>query len=264
MSDKLFSVADQIVLISGGSRGIGKAIAAGFAERDAKVIVTGRHEETLASCVAELQDLGKHAPEYAVCDVAEASSIEDLVAKVVEDHSKIDTLVNVAGVNRRKPVLELTDDDYDFMLDINLRGAFLLSRDLGRHMVERGAGCQINIASLNTDRPLKYVAPYAMSKAGMGHMTRVLAVEWGPQGVRVNGIAPGFILTDLTQRLWSHEVMQQWGAVNTPQGRLGEPRDMVGAAIFLASDASAFMTGQTIYVDGGFSAGWNWPIDQTD
>ena len=154
----------------------------------------------------------------------------------------------------------MTDDDYDFILDINLKGAFLLSREIGRTMVDRGSGCQINIASLNTDRPLKNVMPYAISKAGIAHMTRSLAVEWGPAGVRVNAIAPGFILTDLTRKLWSDETMQAWGLANTPQRRLGMPDDMVGAALFLASPASAFITGQILYVDGGFTAGFSWPI----
>jgi NAD(P)-dependent dehydrogenase (short-subunit alcohol dehydrogenase family) len=127
-------------------------------------------------------------------------------------------------------------------------------------MVERKSGSQINIASLNTDRPLKNVLPYAMSKAGIAQMTRGLALEWGGSGVRVNGIAPGFILTDLTRKLWSEPTMQAWNEANCPQQRLGTPEDLVGAAVFLASPAAGFITGQTIYVDGGFTAGWSWPI----
>ena len=261
MNDTLFSVSDQIVLVSGGSRGIGRAIAKGFADRQAKVIITGRDESSLASAVEAIRaEAGDVAP--MVCDVAKSSDIEQLVANVIAEFGQVDTLVNVAGVNRRKPALDVSEDDYDFILDINLKGAFLLSQAVGRHMVERGSGCQINIASLNTDRPLKDVLPYAMSKAGIAHMTRGLALEWGPSGVRVNGIAPGFILTDLTQKLWSDETMQEWGQTNTPQGRLGVPEDMVGAAIFLASQAAAFMTGQTLYVDGGYTAGWAWPIPE--
>jgi NAD(P)-dependent dehydrogenase (short-subunit alcohol dehydrogenase family) len=256
MNDELFNVAGQVMLVSGGSRGIGRAIAGGFAKRGATVVITGRDGDTLASAA---QEIGGETTGI-VCDVANSSDIEALVARVVKDFGRIDTLVNVAGVNRRKPALEVTEDDYDFILDINLKGAFLLSQAVGRQMVERRAGSQINIASLNTDRPLKDVLPYAMSKAGIAHMTRGLALEWGPHGVRVNGIAPGFVLTDLTQKLWSDETMQAWGRSNTPQQRLGAPDDMIGAAIFLASAASAFMTGQTLYVDGGFTAGWAWPI----
>ncbi len=260
MPDSLFSVANQVVLVSGGSRGIGRAIANGFARRSARVIITGRDTETLHQTADELSEGSEFPVVPMVCDVACSRQINDLVAKVVEACGQIDTLINVAGVNRRKPALDVTEEDYDFVMDINLKGAFLLSQAVGRVMVEQGSGSQINVASLNTDRPLKDVAPYAMSKAAMGHMTRVLAVEWGPAGVRVNALAPGFILTDLTKKLWSDPVMQDWGLANTPLQRLGEPEDMVGTAVFLASEASRFMTGQVVYVDGGFTAGWNWPI----
>lgn len=258
MQDELFSVDGQVVVVSGGSRGIGRAIAEGFAKRRAKVVITGRDAQTLSEVAEEIGQGTKGI----VCDVAKSEDIDALATQVVADFGQIDTLVNVAGVNRRKPALDVTEDDYDFILDINLKGAFLLSQAVGRHMVERGSGCQINIASLNTDRPLKDVLPYAMSKAGIAQMTRGLALEWGPSGVRVNGIAPGFVLTDLTQKLWSEPTMQAWGKANTPQERLGVPNDMIGAAIFLASPAAAFLTGQTLYVDGGFTAGWNWPIPE--
>jgi NAD(P)-dependent dehydrogenase (short-subunit alcohol dehydrogenase family) len=264
MNDSLFSVADQVVLVSGGSRGIGRAIAQGFVERGARVIVTGSREETAregCAAIAAAVKEAAHAPSPRACDVADARQIDELVRWSLDEFGRIDTLVNVAGVNRRKPVLEVTEEDYDFILDINLKGAFLLSQAVGRHMVERGQGSQIQIASLNTDRPLKNVAPYAMSKAAVGEMTRSLAIEWGGRGVRVNALAPGFILTDLTRKLWSNETMQTWAYANTPQRRLGVPEDMVGTAIFLASPASAFMTGQILYVDGGFTAGWLWPIE---
>lgn len=258
-ADPLFSVEDLVVLVSGGSRGIGRAIAAGFAARGSHVVVSGREQDTLRETAHEIST-GERAVRPIVCDVSSADAIRTLVARVMEDHARIDVLINVAGVNRRKPALEITDDDYDFVVDINLKGAFLLSREVGRHMAGRGSGSQINVASLNTDRPLKHVAPYAISKAGMGHMTRALALEWGSRGVRVNALAPGFILTDLTRKLWSDPTMKDWGKANTPLGRLGEPGDMVGTALFLASPASAFLTGQIIYVDGGFTAGWAWPI----
>jgi len=258
MSDSLFSVVDQIVLVSGGSRGIGRAIAQGFAERGAKVIITGREQATLD----ETEKAIGAGVETIVCDVAQGESIRACSRKVLEQFGRVDTLVNCAGVNRRKPAIEFSEEDYDFVTDINLKGAFVMSQEIGRTQLERGSGCQINIASLNTDRPLKNVLPYAMSKAGMGHMTRGLALEWGPRGVRVNAIAPGFILTDLTTKLWSHPIMQKWNQANTPQQRLGTPQDLVGAAIFLASPAAAFITGQTLYVDGGFTAGWIWPISE--
>jgi gluconate 5-dehydrogenase len=257
MNDPLFSVADQVILISGGSRGIGRALAQGFAERGARVIITGRDLVTLEQTARAIGG----SVEPMVCDVADSKAIQTLVDKVSADFGVIDTLINVAGVNRRMLAETLSEEDYDFIMDINLKGPALLALAVGKHMLRRGQGNQINITSLNCDRPLRGVMPYAASKAGLEHMTRSLAMEWGPRGVRVNAIAPGFVLTDLTKKLWSQPAMRQWGETNTPLKRLGQPADMVGAAIFLASPASAWVTGQTVYVDGGFSAGLIWPID---
>lgn len=258
MNDQLFSVQDQVVLISGGSRGIGKALAEGFAQRGAKVVITGRDKINLEETARELPGGKVRAM---VCDIADIKAIDPLVEKILREFGRIDTLINVAGVNRRMPSERLTEADYDFIVNINLKGAVFLSLAVGRAMLKRGKGNQINISSLNQFSPLKGVMPYAVSKAGMGHMTRSLALEWGDRGIRVNAIAPGFVLTDLTKKLWSQPKMQEWGMANTPLKRLGQPSDMIGAAIFLASEASAWMTGQILFVDGGFSAGLNWPID---
>lgn len=259
MSD-IFSVAGQVVLVSGGTRGIGFAIAQGFAQRGAVVVVTGRTIDGAIQSAEKLAE-GVMFPTIGMaCDVADGEQVKRLAASVLEMFGRVDVLINVAGVNRRKPAIEVTDEDYDYIMGANMRGAFLLSREVGRSMIERKSGCQINIASLNTDRPLKNVMPYAVSKAAIAQMTRSLALEWGPRGIRVNAIAPGFIVTDLTRKLWSDETMQTWGLANTPARRLGTPEDCVGAALFLASQASAFITGQVLYVDGGFTAGFSWPI----
>jgi len=260
MQDELFSVAGQVVLVSGGSRGIGRAIAEGFARRGAAVVVTGRERSTLEQTARDICPAGSTV-RPTVCDVSDPAAIERLVKDTLREFGRIDTLLNVAGVNRRMPAEKLTEADYDFIVDINLKGPFLLSQAVGRHMLERGKGNQINVVSLNNERPLKGVLPYAVSKAGLGQLTKALALEWGPRGVRVNAIAPGFILTDLTRKLWSQPAMQEWGLANTPLRRLGQVGDLVGAAIFLASEASAFLTGQTLFVDGGFGCGLNWPID---
>lgn len=259
MTDDLFSVAGQVVLVSGGSRGIGRALAAGFAARGARVIITGRKAETLEKAAAEISTSDSKVHPI-VCDVSQPDSIGALVKSVLDEFGGIDILLNVAGVNNRKKVETFTPEEFDFILDINLRGLFLLSQAVGRHMIALRRGSIINIDSLNTYAPLKGVLPYAISKAGVSMMTRGMAAEWGEHGVRVNALAPGFILTDLTRKLWSDKNMQKWGLANTPLKRLGEVDDMIGTAIFLASKASAFMTGQVLYVDGGFSAGTNWPI----
>lgn len=261
MRDDLFSVKGQVVLVSGGSRGIGRALAEGFAERGARVIITGRNEATLQQTAAAI-NTGGNKVRPLVCDVAQTAAIDLLLERVMRECGRIDTLINSAGVNRRKPIATVTEEDYDYLLDINLKGAFLLAQAVGRHMLQQRSGSQINIASLSTDRPLKNVGPYAISKAGLGQMTRSMAMEWGPHGVRVNAIAPGFILTDLTRKLWADKTMLAWAKTNTPQRRLGQPKDLIGAALFLASPAAAFLTGQILYVDGGFSAGWAWPIPE--
>ncbi|MCH7689347.1 MAG: SDR family oxidoreductase [Planctomycetes bacterium] len=260
MVDELFSVADRVTLVSGASRGIGKELARGFARRGAKVIITGRDASTLEETAREISSPESEVRAM-VCDVSSPEEIQNFVETLVSDYGRIDTLLNVAGVNKRQRAESFTVEEYDFILDINLRGAFFLATSVGRRMIAQQSGVQINIDSLNTYAPLKGVIPYAMSKGGLSIMTRGLAAEWGEFGVRVNAIAPGFILTEMTHKLWSNHSMQEWGKQNTPLGRLGEVQDLVGAAIFLASEASAFMTGQVIYVDGGFSAGICWPID---
>lgn len=259
MADSLFDVSGQVVLVSGGSRGIGRALAAGFARRGATVVITGREEVSLKAAAAEISADGS-AVEPVVCDVSRVDDIRYAVSHVVTTHGRIDTLLNVAGVNIRQPTLEFSEEQFDFVADINLKGAFFVAQEVGRQMVRQGRGSLINIDSLNTYAPVRNVTPYAMSKGGVVMMTRSMALEWGPRGVRVNTIAPGFILTDLTRKLWSDPAMKTWGLTNTPLGRMGQPEDMVGAAVFLASDASAFMSGQVVRVDGGFTAGLNWPI----
>ena len=259
MEDQLFSVRGQVVLAVGASRGIGKALAAGFAERGASVVIAGREQATLEQTRKEISH---DVPvEAIVCDVANAEAIGRLVDTVIAKHGRIDTLLNVAGINVRKRVENYTPEEYDRILDVNLRGHFLVAQSVGRQMLARGRGSIINIDSLNTYAPLTGVTPYAMSKGGVNMMTRGMALEWGPRGVRVNAIAPGFFPTDLSKKLWSEAKMQTWARTVTPLGRLGDVKELVGTAIFLASEASAFVTGQILRVDGGITAGINWPID---
>ncbi len=261
MADNLFSVEGQVVLVSGASRGIGRAIAEGFATRGATVVVTGRVAESIEATAKEIcppdgNVVGK------VCDVADTKAIRRTVEEVIAEFGRIDTLVNCAGINKRMNVEDYTEETYDFITNINIKGAFFMAQSVGRHMISAGKGCQINIDSLNSHRPLNRVTPYSMSKAAMSQMTRGMAMEWGPLGVRVNAIAPGFTMTELARPLWeSRDDMNEWRQENTPVRRIGLPEDMVGAAIFLASDASSFVTGQILYVDGGTSCGLFWPID---
>lgn len=256
MSDPLFDVSGQVVLVSGGSRGIGFAMAEGFAARGATTVITGRNADALKQAC----DGAAAALDWIACDVADEDDIASCVAECVSRHGRIDTLINCAGVNNRMPATAYSAEEFDRIMRINLRGAFQMSQAAGKQMIAQGAGCQINIDSLSTYAPLTQVVPYAMSKSAMSSMTRGLAMEWGPHGVRVNGLAPGFILTDLTEKLWSDPKMRAWNDANVPLRRMGGVGDLVGTALFLASPAAGFLTGQTIRVDGGASSGLNWPI----
>lgn len=256
--DALFSVRGQIVLAIGASRGIGRTLAAGFVQRGATVIIAGRQQATIDATARELSRHG--VAEARVCDVSKPADVTSLVERVVKEHGRIDTLLNVAGINVRKRVETYSVEEYDRIIDTNLRGLFVAAQAVGRQMLAQGHGAIVNIDSLNTYAPLKGVTPYAMSKGGLSMMTRGMALEWGPRGVRVNAIAPGFFPTDLAQKLWQDPAMAQWAKDVTPLGGLGNTEDLVGAAIFLASKASSFMTGQIVRVDGGVSAGLNWPI----
>jgi len=260
MSDSLFSVENQVTLVTGGSRGIGKAIAEAFVARGATVIIAGREETTL---LRTAEDIGteQKTVDTEVCDVANQKEVTAMVTNVVKKHGRIDTLISVAGVNRRMKAESYTEEDYDWITDINSRGAWIVAQTVGKTMIGQKRGVIINVDSLNTYAPLRGTTPYAMSKASVLMMTRGLANEWGRHGIRVNSIAPGFILTDLTKKVWSDETMKTWGRANTPLERLGDVSDLVGSAIFLASDASRYMTGQTLRVDGGITSGINWPIE---
>jgi len=260
MEDKLFSVDKQVVLVCGASRGIGRALAEGFAARGAQVVIAGRETGTLAKTAEEISS-GPKPVKPVVCDVANPHDITGLVETTLAEFTRIDTLVSVAGVNTRMKAEEYSVEEYDRIVDINQRGSFVLAQAVGKHMIERKSGNIINVDSLNTYAPLSGVTPYAMSKAGVLMMTRALANEWGRHGVRVNSIAPGFFPTALSKKLWAQDKMRDWATYNTPLGKLGDVKDLVGAAIFLASDAAAFISGQTIRVDGGVTAGINWPIE---
>lgn len=259
MNCTLFDVTDMVVLVSGGSRGIGLSIAGCFAARGAKVIVTGRSGEALARA-CESVSATHGAMGYRVCDVGHEEMIEACVRDVGAEYGRIDTLVNCAGVNYRRQAVDFDVADFDQIMQTNLRGTFLMSQYVGRKMIAQGSGSQINIDSLSTHAPLDRIVPYAMSKSAMSSMTKGLAHEWGRYGVRVNGLAPGFIVTDLNEDLWADRRMRTWNDTMTPLQRLGTPDDLIAAAIFLASPGASFVTGQTIRVDGGLSAGMSWPL----
>lgn len=246
----LFSVEDKVVHISGGSRGIGRKIAEAFHEAGAKVVVSSRSE-------ADLKSTGLA---YQVCDVTDAGQVERCVEAIAGQFGRLDVLFNVAGINFRHAAETFPVEKLDEILAVNVRGNYLMARACGRVMVEQKKGKIVNIASIHTLQSLAGVSVYGMSKGAIGSMTRALAVEWAAHNVQVNAIAPGFIITDLNRKLWDDPKMRDWAEDRTPVHRLGETSDLVGAAIFLASAASDFITGEVLSVDGGFHAGSTWPL----
>jgi len=198
--DKMFDVSESVVVVSGGSRGIGLAIAEEFAMRGAQTVITGRTEASLVKATKAISQRASNIG-FQVCNVTDPIQIATCVSDTIEKHGRIDTWINCAGINIRKPVLEFTQEDYDAIMDTNLRGAFFATQEVGRAMVDQKGGAIINIDSLSSLSSLPHVAPYGMAKAGLSSMTRAMATELGRHGVRVNGIAPGFILTDLIEKL---------------------------------------------------------------
>jgi gluconate 5-dehydrogenase len=197
---------------------------------------------------------------HRICDVASEADIVGCVQSVVEEYGRIDALFNVAGINFRHAAETFPASELDRILSVNVRGSFLMARECGRAMIRQHRGKVINIASLHTHESLAGVSAYGTSKGAIGALTRALAVEWGAHNVQVNAIAPGMIRTEFNASLWENAKLRNWVESRTPAGRLGQPADLVGTAIFLASGASDFLTGQVLHVDGGFSAGSTWPL----
>ncbi len=249
--EAMFSLAGKVALVTGGSRGLGRGIALALARAGADVAVASRNRAALEEVAGEIRELGRRS----VAVVADVSRVDEAKRTVEETTSalgKLDIVVNAAGVNQRCPSLEVTEELWDFILDTNLKGTFFVCQAAAAVMREEGGGSIINIASLLSGVGIPTLAPYAASKAGVVGLTRVLAAEWGPLGIRVNCIAPGYFRTAMTKSLFSDPNWYARLKRQVPLGREGLPEDLAGAAVFLASDASRYVTGQVIYVDGGF------------
>ena len=254
---RLFSLHDKVALVTGASGGIGQALAAGLATAGATVALSGRSTEKLADLQQTIRADGGEAHVFPA-DLAELSAIPTLVNAVVEQCGPIDILVNCAGTNQRMPITEMTPEIYDRIMATNLRSAYFLSQAVLPHMVKQGGGKIINIGSLTSSIGLMDVSVYGMTKSAMAQMTKTMAIEWAQHNVQVNCLCPGFIETELTAPLWASPTRSAWILDRLPNKRPGKPEDLVGIAIYLASPASDYMTGQTMYVDGGFLAGSQW------
>jgi len=249
----LFSLKKMRALITGSSRGLGLAFARGLARAGATVILNGRDEGRLARAVRSLRAGRITARGYAF-DVTRPDEVEEAVGRIEKEVGAINILVNNAGVTARAPIEEMAVETWREVIDVNLHGMFHLSRAVGKRMIRRGRGKIINIASLLSEAPRPTVSPYAVSKAAVKMLTKSLAIEWAKHNIQVNAIGPGYFDTEMTRPLVKDREFDAWVKSRTPAGRWGKPSDLVGAAVFLASRASDFITGQVIYVDGGWLA----------
>lgn len=255
--EKLFSLEGQVALVTGASGGIGRALAAGLAAAGARIALNGRDAGRLAALQQAITAEGGSA-------VALPASLEDPVAgeRLVEQASalwgRLDILVNGAGTNYRVPISAVTPEVYDEIMATNLRSIFFLCQAALPHLARQGGGKVINIGSLTTSIGLADVSVYGMTKSALAQLTKTMAVEWATHNIQVNCLAPGFIATELTAPLWDDPARSRWMLDRLPIKRPGRPADLVGLAIYLASRASDYMTGQTLYVDGGFLAGSQW------
>ena len=246
-----FDLTDKVAIVTGGGRGLGRAIARGLAQHGARLVLSGRTAATLEATAAELgADTLTHAG-----DVAVEADVIALRDAALARFGRIDILVNNAGVNPIYKTIEKTTlDEWQHILGINLTGTFLCAKHIGGAMAEAGRGSVINISSVAGHVGLRRSVPYCATKGGVELMTKALALDWASKGVRVNCIAPGYFETDLTAGMIANETLSTRLLGQTPMGRFGKDPDLVGAAIFLASDASAYMTGQSLAIDGGYLA----------
>ena len=243
----------KVAIVTGGGSGLGFAIAEKFTKAGIETIIAGRDIEKLNAAKNQLGDLG-HAM---ACDVSDLSSVPRFVNEVLKKFGQIDILVNNAGINMKKMIEEVTDEDFQKVITTNLTAVFVMSREVIKHMLERKAGCIINISSMAAQYGLPKVIAYSASKTAIDGMTRAMAVELGPKGIRVNAIAPGFIYSDMTAKALDSDPERKAKVFNrTPMGIMGQPSDIGDAALFLASDAAKYITGVVLPVDGGNSIGF--------
>ena len=253
MSLKTLELNGKTAVVIGGTSGIGRAIAHGLAEAGADVVPTSRRIEQVEAAAIEIESFGRRSLRV-VSDVSDRESLENVLRETVSAFGKVDILVNSAGRTKRAPTLDFSEEDWNDILETNLNGTLRSCQIFGRQMLERGYGRIINIASLSTFVSLFEVAAYSASKAAVASLTKSLAVEWSSKGVNVNAIAPGVFKTDLNRELLESTERGKEFQLRTPMKRFGKVEELAGAAVFLASDAASFVTGEILVVDGGFLA----------
>ncbi|HEU5234142.1 MAG TPA: glucose 1-dehydrogenase [Terriglobales bacterium] len=253
MAFRPLDLSGRVAVVIGGTSGIGRAIAHGLAEAGADVVPTSRRSEQVESTAKEIEQRGRKSLRV-ISDVADRKSLEQVLQKSVSAFGKVDILVNSAGKTKRTPTIDVPESEWNDIMETNLTGVLRACQIFGRHMIERRYGRIINIASLSSFVALFEVAAYAASKAGVASLTKSMAVEWAPHGVCVNAIAPGVFRTPLNEKLLDETARGKEFLARTPMRRFGKVEELAGAAVFLASEAASFVTGEVLCVDGGFLA----------
>ncbi len=252
MSLEKFKLNGRRALVTGSSQGIGFAIAKGLAEAGAEVILNGRDKDKLATAAKSLAAFKLNIVQ-APFDVTDGKAVAAAIPQIEQDHGPIDIVVNNAGMQRRAPLDQFSDEDWSLVLKTNLDSVFYVSKAAAQGMIARKRGSIINICSVMSELARPSVVPYTASKGGVKMLTKGMATDWGRHGIRVNGIGPGYFKTELNQALIADEKFSSWVNGRTPLGRWGDLDELVGAAVFLASDAASFVTGHILYVDGGMT-----------
>ena len=255
---ELFSLEGKVAIVTGAAGGLGRWFSAGLGAAGAAVLATDLDEQGLDELAAALDGAGVRVATAAV-DLDDEDAPEQIVAAAVDRLGGVHVLVNNAAVNRRMPILEMDRESWDWITRIDLRLPYFLAQAVARRMIEQGTGGSIvSISSLNALYALEQISVYGPAKAGLSQLTKVMALEWAEYGIRANAIAPGFMDTPLAAPIWEDDEMRRWIFNRVPVERPGLPRELVGACLLLASDASSFLTGQTLHIDGGASAGGRW------